>query len=319
MIANLFYRRPRLTVLMLGLIVVAGLAALNSIPRQEDPALTERFGGVVTYLPGASAGRVEALITEKIENALQEIAEIKRLSSRSQTGISSISIQLDDDTTQGDVDAIWSRVRDKVAEVEGALPEDATVPEFTRNTTAAYTLLVAFTWEQDGAIQMDLLLRLTKDLEQKLSALAGTKEVDLYGEPEEEILVTVDAGTMSSANVTVSEISRAIARADPKVSAGRLQGRRTNLIIEVTGQLDSINRIRNIPLRRGDDGQFLSVGDIARVEKMPRDPPTETTIIHGKRGIILAAKMETNRRVGLWAASARKIIDGFRETLPSGV
>ena len=73
MVYDLCFRKPRLTVLVLGLILVAGLTALNSLPRQEDPALTERYGSVTVTLPGASAERVEALITEKLENALQEV------------------------------------------------------------------------------------------------------------------------------------------------------------------------------------------------------------------------------------------------------
>ena len=73
MVYDLCFRKPRLTVLVLGLILVAGLTALNSLPRQEDPALTERYSSVTVTLPGASAERVEALITEKLENALQEV------------------------------------------------------------------------------------------------------------------------------------------------------------------------------------------------------------------------------------------------------
>lgn len=317
MLYNLFYRQPRLTVLALGLIFVAGLSAFNSIPRQEDPELTERFGGVTTYLPGASAERIETLITEKIENALQEIEEIKRTNSYSRTGISSIRIQLDDYVTE--VESIWSRIRDKISEVEGELPDNATVPDSYRNTTAAFTLLVGFTWEQDASIQMDLLHRLAKDLKQTISSLPGTKKVELYGEPEEEILVTMDSGTMAAINVTTMEVSNVIARADAKISAGRLHSGRNDLIIEVAGQLDSVNRIRNIPLRQGSDGYFLRVGDVARVEKTPRDPPSTTTIIHGKPGIILAAQMENKRRVDRWAASAREIVTRFKETLPAGV
>jgi len=317
MIETLFYRNPRLTLLALGLILVAGLAALNTLPRQEDPALTERFGSVLVYLPGGSAERVEALITEKIENKLQEIGEVKHLNSRSQTGLSSVRIQLEDTVTE--VDGVWSRIRDKVAEVEPHLPPSASTPEVIRNTTAAFTMLFSFTWSLDDQIQLDILHRLAKDLKQKIVLLPGTKETELYGEPQEEILVTLKSDVMASLNFTAEEISAVIRQADAKVSAGRLQGQHTDLIIEVAAQLDSLNRIRNIPLRRGPDGNILRVGDIADVEKKARDPASAMTIIHGKQGIILAAKMESSRRVDRWAAEARVVFDGFHDTLPKGV
>lgn len=317
MFYNLFYHQPRLTVLALGLVFVAGLSALHSIPRQEDPEITERFGGVTTYLPGASAERVEALITEKIENALQEVEEIKRISSSSQTGISNIRMQIEDHITE--VDSVWSRISDKISEVEGELPESATVPDLYRTTTAAYTLLVGLTWELDQVVQIDLLHRLAKDLRQSLISLPGTKEIEIFGAPEEEILVTVDSEAMAATNVTATEISAVIARADAKVSAGRLHGEHNDLIIEVAGQLDSVNRIRNIPIRQGSDGYFLRVGDVAKVEKVPHDPPETKAIIHGKPGIVVAAQMENQRRVDRWATAARDIIGQFQATLPVGV
>ncbi len=67
-ITDIFYRRPRLSVLALGLIIVSGLTALASLPRQEDPSLTPRSASVKIVFPGASANRVESLVTEKVEN-----------------------------------------------------------------------------------------------------------------------------------------------------------------------------------------------------------------------------------------------------------
>ncbi len=317
MVYDLCFRKPRLTVLVLGLILVAGLTALNSLPRQEDPALTERYGSVTVTLPGASAERVEALITEKLENALQEVEEVKHLNSRSQTGFSIVSIELEDHVF--DVDPVWSRIRDKVADAEAIFPADARVLEVKRNTTAAFTLLVGLTWVQDDTLQIDLLHRLAKDLRQELVALQYTKEVELYGEPEEEVLVTLDSATLASRNLTATEIAQRISQADAKIPAGRLQSDRNDLIIEVAGELDSVDRVRSVPILKDDTGQMIRVGDIAQVSKTPRDPPETMAIIHGHRGIVIAAKMETNRRVDRWAASARTIVDDFTRLLPPGV
>lgn len=319
MVYTLFYRYRRLLILLLGLVAVAGMSALNSLPRQEDPELTERFGDFRTYLPGAGADRIEALITEKIENALQEIEEIKHLNSRSQTGISTVAIELDDRVGPEESAAVWSRIRNKVAEVEGQMPPDATVPDLTISTTAAYTLLVALTWAQEGEPQLDLLQRLGADLMQSVIALAGTKEVELYGEPDEEILVTVEGARLASNSLTAAEVAQAIRQADTKVSAGRVQTDRTELVVDVAGQLDSINRIRAVPLKRGADGHTVRVGDIASVEKTVRSPPQTMALIHGKRGIIMAAKMEANRRVDLWTADARRLVDRFKARAPDGV
>ena len=70
---SLFFRNPRLAALTVLLILVAGLAAYTLLPRIEDPILTERFALVTTRLPGASAERVESLVTEPLEEELDEI------------------------------------------------------------------------------------------------------------------------------------------------------------------------------------------------------------------------------------------------------
>ena len=68
--SDLFYRQKRLLALVLGLIVVGGLGALQTLERQEDPALSRRYADVTTFYPGSTADRVEALITEPIETRL---------------------------------------------------------------------------------------------------------------------------------------------------------------------------------------------------------------------------------------------------------
>ena len=70
MFTTFFYRLPRLTVLVILVILAGGLGAILTLGRQEDPTLTERFGYVLTEFPGADAERVEALVTDPIETGV---------------------------------------------------------------------------------------------------------------------------------------------------------------------------------------------------------------------------------------------------------
>lgn len=92
--STLFFRNPRLTAIAIGLIFVAGFSGLRELPRQEDPAMARRFASIKTFYPGASAERVEALVTEKIEARLQELHEVKDIESVSRTGISTMKVVL---------------------------------------------------------------------------------------------------------------------------------------------------------------------------------------------------------------------------------
>jgi len=82
-----FTENNRLMALLIILLIVAGLGSLSTLPRTEDPRITNRIASVLTILPGASAERVEALVTEKIEQKLRKLADIKRITSTSRTGL----------------------------------------------------------------------------------------------------------------------------------------------------------------------------------------------------------------------------------------
>ena len=155
---DLFFRWPRLTVLLIWLLVIGGLSALDTLPRQEDPEVAPRNGDVKVFLPAASATRVEALVTERIEAVLYEVDQIKNVTSRSQTGFSVVYIELDDDVT--DTDPVWTLIRSKVASAQ--LPADASIPDVSVGTTAAFTYLVGLTWTLEEPIQLGILRRLAR-------------------------------------------------------------------------------------------------------------------------------------------------------------
>ncbi|MBL4803091.1 MAG: efflux RND transporter permease subunit [Emcibacter sp.] len=317
--SNLFFRNRRLSALVIGLILVAGFSAIASLPRQEDPSLTHRFDAANTPFPGASAERVEALVTEKIEAALSEIDEIKRLRSTSRAGMSSIAIELEDRVKKDEVEIIWSQVRDKLKDAERDLPEGAGTPYILDRKSAVYTFMVGLTWDLPSEPQIDILGRFAKDLERIFSPLSGTEETDVFGEWDEEFIVTIDPDALASVALTVEDVSNAIARTDSKAPAGQIRGTRSDLILEISGELKSEDRIRNIVLKQTDTGQFLRVGDVATVRKAFRDPVYSIALLNGKQGIIVGAKVNDSIRVDLWTARLQAELDQFRETLPDGI
>ncbi|MDX1648439.1 MAG: efflux RND transporter permease subunit, partial [Myxococcota bacterium] len=317
--SNLFYRNRRLTLLVIGLVAVAGAAALSSLARQEDPTLARRYGTVTTFFPGASALRVETLVTEKIEAELREVHEIRTIDSLSRQGVSLIGVEFRDEIGSDEVDEVWSRVRDRVSDAEALLPAGATSPEVEDQTSTAVTLIASFLWEREDAPQLDILTRLAEELQNQLRNLEGTKEVELFGEALEEIRIEVDPLALAALDLSPAEVARAVARADAKVPAGQLRAARTELLVEVAGELSSVERVRRIPVRQDADGRVLRVGDAAQVRKTVRDPPETLAYVDGRPAVAVAATMEPDRRVDLWAQAARARVEGMRAGLPRGV
>ena len=314
-----FFTNPRLSALLIVFILLMGLTALGSLARQEDPTMTERWSSVTTFLPGATAERVESLVTEPIETRLREIPEIRTIESNSRAGYSLISLELYDRVGADQTDVIWAEIRDKLADVQTELPAAASVPRLEMRAPLASTLIVSLGWSADTAPEMSILSRLAETLEIRLANLPGTKETQTYGAIDEEVLVTVDPYRLSSAGLSASEVAASIRRSDTKVAAGRLRSASSDLIVEVDAELDSPERIARIPLKDLGDGRVLRVSDVAEVAKQEVDPPA-TMAYHGsERTILVKAKMEPDRRIDLWIEQAVRTLEAFQQDLPQGV
>jgi multidrug efflux pump subunit AcrB len=315
---DLFYRNPRLLVLTISLVAVAGLSAYQSLPRLEDPELISRNAIVTTRFHGADAERVEALVTEKIEDELFDVEEIKTVESTSRAGISIIEVELQDNVVA--VDEVWSRIRDKLSDVEPELPAAALEPDLEDLDVRGYALIAALTWEHDRAVSYALLRRLAEGLEDQLRSIKGTDNVELFGEPDEEITVEIDAVRLAAMGLTVGDVSRQIDQSDSKVSAGLMRNKAVgDVLIEVEGEMDSLDRIGQTPIRFGEGGQFVALSDVASVKKNIRQPAADLALVAGKPAVAVGAFVQSDYRIDRWASVAREKVAAYGENLPRGI
>jgi multidrug efflux pump subunit AcrB len=314
--STIFYRFSRLTILAVILLTAAGVGALFSLGRQEDPSLIERYGLVVTAFPGASAERVEALITEPLEDAIHELAEIEQTSSTSRSGVSIIQMQIREDLNATEVDQSWTQIREQVESVRTRLPQGVGAPDVRRQYLGAATMIVALSWGEDGAENMPILSRLAADLESQLRSMDGTEETALFGAVEEEVRVLADPDTLAALGISTADLARLIASADAKAPAGELRSDRTDLNVEIAGEFDGLDRIRAIALAEGPNGEFVRVGDVADVEKGARTPVAAMAMTNGQRAVFVAAYLQPELRADQWSLAADEVVADFAATVP---
>lgn len=315
-----FLENPYLMVLGLLIILLAGLSALNNLPRIEDPRITNRYPRVVTFLPGASAERVEALVTDPLEDSLRELSEIKEIRSTSRTGVSILQMELQDNIGPGENEQVFSKMRDRLNDVAAELPSGATAPDFNdKNSAVAFSMVVSIAWEQSSPPAFGVMNRLAEDLADRFRGMPGTDNVQTYGEPNEEVSVTVDRGDLASLGLTVAEVASRISAADSKLPAGAMRNGNRDLFIEVDGEIGSVERVRQVPLLTSVDGNIVTVGDVAEVRKDWQDPPFDIAYRDGKASILVAAQTRRDIRVDRWAEAARAVVRDFAEASAAGV
>jgi len=314
---TLLFRQPRYLALLIAVVLVAGLSAFVTIGRQEDPTITNLFATIVTPVPGATAERVEALVTDKIEDELLEIEQIDEMVSRSRNGISVITLELSPYITDAEIDQVWVDVRSALDDAELEFPEGVPSPTLETDRGNAFTSISAITWRGDGEPNLAIMGRFAEDLQDRLRAVPGAELVQIWGGPDEEIVVEFDRNVLTSLALTPDAVAAAIASADAKVAAGQLRAD-NNLVIEVAGEIEDLDRIRDVPIASSGD-TIVRVGDVATVRRTLVNPPDNLAFAELEPAVVVAVRMAVNLQVDTWMAEVRDVLSGFEATLPGGL
>ncbi|MDJ0523076.1 MAG: efflux RND transporter permease subunit, partial [Planctomycetota bacterium] len=185
--------------------------------------------------------------------------------------------------------------------------------------TDAFTLIASLRWAADTEPNLAVLRRLGEELRELARDVPGTAFVDLIGAPEEEVRIELDRHAIARVGLSPLDVARQVQALDAKVAAGLVRGSESDLLIEVSGELDSLKRIRDLSVRVGEDGQLLRIGDLGQVTKTVRTPEAERAYFDGKRGVAVAARMASDRRTDRWSQAMREAVEGFGAGLPPAV
>ena len=318
---TLTFRQPRIVALIILVLVSAGLSSFLSLGRQEDPTITNLFATVTTQFPGADPERVESLVTAEIEEELRKIAEIDQISSVSRTGVSVVSIDLLETLDDATIEQVWAEARDAVEDARRNFPIGVLAPDFNAEGISAYSGVISVT-STDADMPLTLMARHAEALGDRLRSIPGTRAVNYFGLPDEEVLVQVDQERAAALGLSVREISARIAEADGKVQAGRLQSD-LDLTIGVSGEIESLDRLRQIVLREGESGASVRLGDIATLSRGAKAPADAVAFANGRPAILIGTLAQEGQQIDRWmgfvraelAAGAPQVPLGMEETL----
>ncbi|WP_298975640.1 efflux RND transporter permease subunit [uncultured Roseobacter sp.] len=315
---TLTFREPRVVALALLVIIAAGLSSLLAIGRQEDPTITNLFATITTPYPGADPARVETLVTAEIEEVLREIPEVDEINSTSATGISIVQVDLLDTLGDERIEQVWSEIRDALGDAEAEFPAGVPTPEFSSDGAGTFGAIIALSADH-ADVPLTIMGRYAESLADDLRSLSGTKQVETFGSPEEEVLVTLDPIKSAALGLTADDVSAAIARADSKGQAGRVRSLDNELIIDIAGDITALERVREMIVREGADGQVTRIADIARISRGPRLPLAEEAIHNGAPAVLVAAKLEDGLQVDVWMERVTAALARFQADAPASI
>ena len=319
MFARYIFRHSRYFTLIIICVLAIGISSFSSIARQEDPTLTNFVGSITTFYPGATPDRVEALVTRPLEDELRKIPEIDELTSISTSGVSAVNILLVKSLPADVLERIWSEIRDAISEATRQFPAGVGEPDFDHDRMSSFTAIVALSSAGPEDMELSLLGRLAADFADRARNLPNTKLAEVFGEPIEEIRVEVDEAALVSRGLSLQQVAAALQAADVKISSGRASGAGTDMLIELTGDLDSMERIRRVIVNTSADGSATRIADIASVYRGAVTPPPAMAMAQGRAAILVGVTMESGKQVDVWSENFRQYVQQFRQQSAAGL
>ncbi|EPX80263.1 MULTISPECIES: efflux RND transporter permease subunit [Roseobacteraceae] len=253
-------QRPIITWLVILGCLFGGVWGFGNLGRLEDPAFTIKTAVVVTQYPGASAAQVAREVSEPIESEIQKMAEVKRVRSMNQPGLSWITVDMKDTYDGSELPQIWTKLRNRTAAAR--LPSGAGAPFVNDGFGDVFGIYYAV---QAPGFSDAEINDLATFLRREMLAVSGVADVSLSGVPNEVIYVEPDLTLSTNQNVPPAAIQAAIANADSVVDGGSFQRPDGRTLIQGPEGSDSVQEIAGLTV--GVGGEVLNLRDFASVSR----------------------------------------------------
>ncbi|MHA6287254.1 efflux RND transporter permease subunit [Maricaulis sp. CAU 1757] len=271
-IARLSINKPVLTWLVILFCLLGGLYGFSNVGRLEDPAFTIKTAIIFTPYPGATAEEVEQELTETLEIAIQQLAEVADITSESSPGLSEIHVQIDDTIDGDQLDGVWTRLRAKVRDTTGSLPPGAGPPVVLDDFGDTYGLFYAVTAEGYSDSQIRDIARL---LRRELLTVENVAKVAIEGEPQERIYIEIAQEELSRLGLSYESLLAELGRENAVVSAGATAIDDRHVRIGLPQTLGGVESIRNLLVTPGTGNQTIRLSDFATVTRGPVERPRQ--------------------------------------------
>jgi len=235
------------------ILVVWGTYAFWTMPRREDPEYTIRTCVISTLWPGATALKVEQLVTKPIEDAVAELDEVDKVRSTTVAGYSSVYVDLEETTSSAGVDNAWDKVRAKVDLVRSKLPDGTRGPVVNTNfgDTAAM-ILALYQTPLPGKQEIERpytpreLEIIAERLEDDIKLVDAVALTELYGVQDEVIYLEADAGTWSQIELTTDRLRTLLAARNIVAPGGSIDTPLGRFTVKPTGEFGAVGQVERV-------------------------------------------------------------------------
>lgn len=323
MFSRFFIDRPIFAAVLSIFIMIAGLAAMRTLPVAQYPEIAPPVVTVQAIYPGASAQVLEQTVAAPIENAINGVERMLYMSSTSAgNGVVQIQVTFEIGT---DVNQAALNVNNRVKQAEPRLPQEVRRQGVTVEKGSSSFLQVLAFYAPDGRYD-DLYTSnyVTLNVLDALKRVPGTTNVQIFGAKDYAMRIWLKPDRLAQLKLTTSDVARAINEQNAQFAAGKVgqspTGGRQELVYTITtrGRLTEPAQFEDILLRSQPDGSAVRLRDVARVELGSRDYDFIGRI-NGKPATLVGIFLQPGANALEVAGEVKSVMAGLSQRFPDGL
>lgn len=303
------FDRNRTVIMLLIFLLVAGVTAYGSIPKESEPDVPIPIIYVSMSHDGISPRDAVRLLVRPMEKELQSISGIKQMSSTASEGHASVLLEFD---AGFDGDTAIADVRERVDAAKSKLPAATDEPTVNEVNVSLFPVLNI---SLSGPLPERTLIRIARAFKDKLEALPGVLEADIAGEREEVLEIVVEPVVMETYQVDFNTLFSLIRNNNLLVAAGAIDTGAGRMVLKVPGVIENIDDVMNLPVKVTDSA-VVTFGDIASIRRTYKDP-TSFARLNGQPTLMLEISKRLGANIIETIESVRETINAERALLPS--
>ncbi len=304
----------RITAVALLIVFFAGLSSFSTLPRNEDPGFIIRAALVMTYFPGASPQRVEQLVTDKLEKAIQEIPELDYVRSESKTGVSLIYVNILEQYRT--MRPIWDNVRRKVNKAAQDLPEGVRGPFVNDEFGDVFGIVLTITG--DGFNYRDIQA-VADDVRDELLRQSEVAKIDIYGDQEQRVFLEYNNARLSELGISPSQLRQLLEAQNIVLPGGDIRTADEKIALEPSGNFESVEEIRRTVVGLPGSKEVLFLEDLVDVYRGYIDPPDTLMRSNAEPAVGLGISMQKGGNIIKLGQQVREVIAQARQAFPIGI
>jgi multidrug efflux pump subunit AcrB len=303
-IVEFFLRNSLIGNVLIILILLFGVIGMRSMRSTFFPSAPLRFIKIQTILPGASPSEMEEGIVLKIEENLQTVTGVERVSSVSSENSATIDVEI---KKNAEIDIVLQDVKNAVSQIP-SFPVGMESPQIFKVENRSF----AFSFALSGNVPLRTLKDFGRDCEEELRRLDIISKVTLSGFPREEIEISFREKDMLKYQLTFAEATAAVRGSNIEVTGGSIKGAQDEILLRARNKGYYAEDLLNIPVKTTAEGSVIYLYQIAEVKDQWEDSPSRS-FINGKSSVVISIDNTDDEDVLVIADYMNKYVEEFNQ------